>query len=178
MSATSSSAEHCETCGQAIPDWSPAGNCPACLFGDKPKISVEDTATGDVGPVRERVGDWELHEKIGEGAFGVVYAAEQSHPVRRSAALKILRPGISSKEVLARFKAESQALALMDHAEIVTIYEAGTTDDGRPFFAMEFVPGDPVTRFAAGLPISQKLEVFDRVCAVVEHAHRRGNYSS
>lgn len=161
----------CDVCGKSIPVWAPAGNCPACLM--ETALGVRKAVKTET-PAKEKVGDWELHERIGEGAFGVVFAAEQTQPVRRSAAVKILRPGMASKEVLARFEAESQALALMNHPDIVTIYDAGTTDDGRPFFAMELVPGDPATRFAAGLPISEKLELFDRICAVVEHAHQRG----
>ncbi len=162
----------CPVCKKAIPAWAPSGNCPACLFGND---ETEAENTEEPQPSRrEKVGDWELHERIGEGAFGVVFAAEQTRPVRRAAALKILRPGMATKEVLARFEAESQALALLNHPDIVTIYDAGTTDDGRPFFAMEFVPGVTITKFAAGLSIPQKLTLFDRICAVVEHAHQRG----
>lgn len=163
--------ETCDQCGKAIPAWAPGGNCPTCLLGTKPAGSGNrETAAS----MRERIGDWELIDRIGEGAFGVVYSAEQLRPVKRSAAIKILRPGMASKEVLARFQAESQALALMNHPDIVTIYGADATEDGRPYLVMELVPGVPITEYAKGLPVSQKLVLFDRVCAVVEHAHRHG----
>lgn len=162
----------CPDCGMPIPPWSPAGNCPACLFDDGK--ATKELQVKPPAETNERIGDWELQERIGEGAFGVVFAAEQTKPVRRAAALKILRPGMASKEILARFEAESQALALMNHPDVVTIYDAGVTDDGRPYIAMEMVPGVPVTDYAAKLSIPEKLELFDRVCAVVEHAHSRG----
>ena len=162
----------CADCGKPIPSWAPSGNCPACLMG-RGKVSSSPSLESQISQ-RERVGDWELGDKIGEGAFGIVFSVEQTKPVRRSAALKILRPGMASKEVIARFDAESQALALMNHPDVVTIYDAGITEDGRPYFAMELVPGLPVTQFAAGLSIAQKLDLFDRICAVVEHAHGRG----
>lgn len=171
MSTADPDSEVCGQCGQQIPPWAPAGNCPSCLLGSGKK---ERQVEKDESSARERIGEWELGERIGEGAFGVVYAAAQARPVRRSAAIKILRPGMSSKEVLARFEAESQALALMNHPDIVTIYDADTTDDGRPYLVMELVPGVPATEYAAGLPISQRLILFDRICAVVEHAHRHG----
>ncbi len=171
MAPAPSSTDHlCDHCGKPIPAWAPGGNCPGCLFKKNEIPSAGISETGK----REKIGDWELEEKIGEGAFGIVFAADQTHPVKRSAALKILRPGMGSKEVLARFEAESQALALLNHPDIVTIYDAGSTDDGRPFFAMEFVPGVPVTQFAGDSTINEKLSLFDRICAVVEHAHRRG----
>ena len=137
--------ETCDQCGKAIPTWAPGGNCPTCLLGTKPAGSGNrETAAS----MRERIGDWELIDRIGEGAFGVVYSAEQLRPVKRSAAIKILRPGMASKEVLARFQAESQALALMNHPDIVTIYGADATEDGRPYLVMELVPGVPITEYA------------------------------
>ncbi len=168
------SGQVCGVCGNEIPLWAPSGNCPACLFRGR-ESGERQGRDGSVAEVpRERIGAWELQEKIGAGAFGVVFAAEQTRPVQRAAAIKILRPGMASKEVLARFEAESQALAILNHPDIVTIYDAGTTEDGRPYFAMEFVPGVPVTEFASGLSVSARLGLFDRICAVVEHAHRRG----
>ena len=162
----------CALCGRPIPTWAPAGNCPACLLSGANGTGQEPQPRKF--PAREKVGDWTLIERIGEGAFGVVYSAEQTRPVRRSGAVKILRPGMASGEVLARFEAESQALALMNHPDVVTIYDANTGEDGRPWFAMELVPGHPITEFATGLSLGEKLTLFDRVCAVVEHAHRHG----
>ncbi len=162
----------CDSCGEEIPSWAPAGNCPKCLLGSGPTPTPGEPR--ETGAVSETIGAWEVRECIGEGAFGVVFAAKQRKPVERTAALKILRPGVGSKEILARFKAESQALALMNHPDVVTVYDAGTTDDGRPYFAMEMVPGVPITEFAMDLSLGEKLGLFDRVCAVVEHAHSRG----
>jgi len=160
--------KRCSTCGEGIPSWAIAGNCPKCMMGGSSKNSKELPTTN------EQIGKWELKEKIGEGSFGVVFAVEQKTPVHRQAAMKILRPAMSSKETLARFEVERQALAHMDHADVVTIFDAGTTDDGRPYYVMEYVDGEPVTSFALRLSLEEKLKLFDRICGVVEHAHLRG----
>jgi hypothetical protein len=98
----------------------------------------------------ERIGRYKLLQKIGEGGCGVVYMAEQEEPVRRRVALKVIKLGMDTKQVVARFEAERQALALMDHQNIAKVLDAGATDKGRPFFVMELVKGIPVTRYAAG----------------------------
>src|SRR5262245_19829270 len=102
-------------------------------------------------PVRERPGDaigsYKLLEQIGEGGFGVVFRAEQTQPVRRQVAVKVLKPGMDTRQVVARFEAERQALALMDHPHIAQIHDGGTTADGRPFFVMELVRGIPITDY-------------------------------
>src|SRR5262245_41755891 len=95
----------------------------------------------------DRVGPYKLLELIGEGGMGEVWAAEQAEPVRRRVAMKLIKPGMDSRQVLARFEAERQALALMDHPNIARVLDAGTTPDGRPFFAMELVKGVPLTKF-------------------------------
>lgn len=163
----------CDQCGKEIPPWAPAGNCPSCLLGGN-SSPAGPAPEAEVDSAKEKIGDWTLLERIGEGAFGVVFAARQNRPVERTAAVKILRPGMASKEMLARFQAESQALAMMNHPDVVTIYDADTSEDGRPWFAMEYVPGKPITEFAENLSLGEKLTLFDRVCAVVEHAHRHG----
>jgi serine/threonine protein kinase/tetratricopeptide (TPR) repeat protein len=122
------------------------------------------------------VGPYKLLEQIGEGGFGVVFLADQMQPVRRRVALKVLKPGMDSKQVLARFEAERQALALMDHPNIARVFDAGTTADGRPFFAMELVEGVPITRHCDEhrLTPRQRLELFLPVCQAVQHAHQKG----
>src|SRR5262245_54486634 len=109
------------------------------------------TADQEMGPTLDgpsaRIGPYKLLQKIGEGGMGVVYLAEQEHPVRRRVALKIIKPGMDSRQVIARFEAERQALALMDHTHIATAHDAGATDAGRPYFVMELVPGVPITRY-------------------------------
>ncbi|MEM9016836.1 MAG: serine/threonine-protein kinase, partial [Verrucomicrobiota bacterium] len=164
----------CAQCDKVIPPWAPAGNCPLCLLDGKTEPLTEVIEAEDRSAPREKIGDWELGEKIGEGAFGVVFLASQTRPVRRTAALKILRPGMASKEILARFQAESQALVMLSHPDVVSVYDAGATDDGRPYFAMEYVPGVSFTEFTRDFGLGEKLFLFDRVCTVVEHAHRRG----
>jgi serine/threonine protein kinase/tetratricopeptide (TPR) repeat protein len=124
----------------------------------------------------EIVGPYRLIARIGEGAFGVVYLAEQREPVRRRVALKILKLGMDSKEVIARFEAERQALALMDHPNVAMVHDAGTSVRGRPYFAMEHVPGVPITEFCDDqkLGVPDRVELFLQVCAAVQHAHQKG----
>ncbi len=135
----------------------------------------------DVSPVvPERlgtmIGPYKLLERIGEGGFGSVFLAEQTHPVRRTVALKIVKPGMDSRQVVARFEAERQALALMDHPNIAKVLDAGTTDSGRPYFVMELVKGVPITTFCdeRRLPPRERLALFVDVCHAVQHAHQKG----
>jgi serine/threonine protein kinase len=131
-------------------------------------------------PVRERpgtvIGPYKLLEPIGEGGFGVVFLAEQQHPVRRKVALKVLKPGMDTKQVVARFEAERQALALMDHPNIARVFDGGVTDTGRPFFVMELVKGVPITTYCdeRRLTPRQRLDLFVPVCQAVQHAHQKG----
>ncbi|HKB01565.1 MAG TPA: protein kinase, partial [Gemmataceae bacterium] len=131
-------------------------------------------------PVRERpgtiIGPYKLLETIGEGGFGVVYMAEQQEPVRRKVALKVLKPGMETAHVVARFEAERQALALMDHPNIAKVHGAGTTPDGRPYFVMELVRGVPITNYCDDHRRTprQRLELFIGVCQAVQHAHQKG----
>src|SRR5262249_38196207 len=122
------------------------------------------------------IGPYKLLEQIGEGGFGVVYMAEQQQPVRRKVALKLLKPGMDSKQVSARFEAERQALALMDHLHIAKSLDAGQTASGRPYFVMELVKGVPITDFCdqASRPVRARLELFVAVCRAVQHAHQKG----
>jgi serine/threonine protein kinase/WD40 repeat protein/Tfp pilus assembly protein PilF len=131
-------------------------------------------------PIQERpgttVGPYKLLEQIGEGGFGLVFMAEQQHPVRRKVAVKVLKPGMDSRQVIARFEAERQALALMDHPNIAKVLEAGETDSGHPFFAMELVRGVPMTDYCDknNLSTRERLELFLTVCQAVQHAHQKG----
>jgi serine/threonine protein kinase len=121
-------------------------------------------------------GRYRLLELIGEGGMGSVWVAEQSQPVRRKVAIKLIKPGMDSRQVLARFEAERQALALMDHPSIAKVYDGGVTDEGRPYFAMEYVKGIPITEYCdqAKLSIRDRVQLFVPVCQAVQHAHQKG----
>jgi len=122
------------------------------------------------------IGRYKLIEEIGHGGFGVVWRAEQLEPVRRQVALKVIKLGMDTKQVVARFEAERQALALMDHPHIAKVLDGGVTPSGRPFFVMELVQGVPITEFCdrAGLDTRSRLELFAEVCHAVQHAHQKG----
>ncbi len=126
--------------------------------------------------VGSTIGPYKLLQVIGKGGFGVVYMAEQSQPVERKVALKIIKPGMDSSEVIARFEAERQALAMMDHPNIARVLDAGQTENGRPYFAMELVRGVPITEYADKnqLAARARLELFVTVCRAVQHAHHKG----
>jgi tetratricopeptide (TPR) repeat protein len=122
------------------------------------------------------IGPYKLLQQIGEGGMGTVFMAEQTAPVQRKVALKIIKPGMDSRQVIARFEAERQALALMEHPHIAKVFDAGTTGAGRPFFVMELVKGVPITRYCDGhrLTPKERLELFVPVCQAVQHAHLKG----
>jgi serine/threonine protein kinase len=122
------------------------------------------------------LGPYKLLEPIGEGGFGLVYMAEQQHPVRRKVALKVLKPGMDTRQVIARFEAERQALALMDHPNIAKVLEAGETPAGRPYFVMELVRGVSVIDYCDRhrLTTRQRLEIFVSICQAIQHAHLKG----
>src|SRR5690242_6444945 len=124
----------------------------------------------------DTIGRYKLRQKIGEGGCGVVYMAEQETPVRRKVALKIIKLGMDTRQVVARFEAERQALALMEHPHIARVFDAGATGTGRPFFVMELVAGTPITRFfdARTLGVRPRLSLFADVCRAVQHAHQKG----
>jgi WD40 repeat protein len=124
----------------------------------------------------DSIGRYTLVRPIGEGGCGIVYLAEQTEPVRRQVALKIIKLGMDTRQVIARFEAERQALALMDHPDIARVFDAGTTPTGRPYFVMEYVDGVPITKFcdAHSLSVPARLELFVRVCLALQHAHQKG----
>jgi serine/threonine protein kinase/formylglycine-generating enzyme required for sulfatase activity/dienelactone hydrolase len=119
---------------------------------------------------------YKLLEEIGEGGMGTVWVAEQTQPVRRKVALKLIKPGMDSKSVLARFEAERQALAMMDHPNIAKVLDGGLTETGRPYFVMEYVKGVPITEYcdATRLSVPERLDLFVQVCRAVQHAHQKG----
>jgi len=139
---------------------------------DLPTASFADGAGGPVG----QIGPYRLLSVLGEGGFAVVYLAEQEKPVRRRVALKIIKPGMDSKQVIARFEAERQALALLDHANIAQVFNAGATEAGRPYFVMECIKGVSLTEHCdrEKLSIEERLELFLQVCDAVQHAHQKG----
>src|SRR5436190_1096701 len=147
---------------------------------DRSTPSPDAESTLVVPSVTEKAGDkigrYKLREKIGEGGWGAVYVAEQEEPVRRQVALKVIKPGMDSCQVIARFEAERQALALMDHPHIARVLDAGTTEAGRPYFVMELVKGVPITHYCdeQRLTPQERLGLFVPVCRAVQHAHQKG----
>ncbi|MCP4783031.1 MAG: protein kinase [Fuerstiella sp.] len=147
-------------------------------FLESPVVAI--AATAEMPPIADasgtEIGPYKLREQIGEGGMGVVYVAEQEEPVCRQVALKIIKPGMDTKQVIARFEAERQALALMNHPNIAKVLDAGTTEEGRPYFVMELVRGIPITKYCDKnkLDTKQRLDLFMTVCRAVQHAHQKG----
>jgi WD40 repeat protein/serine/threonine protein kinase len=146
-------------------------------FLEVPAVAVQAT-TDQQPPERPgaQIGPYKLLQQIGEGGMGVVYMAEQHEPVKRRVALKIIKPGMDTRQVIARFEAERQALALMDHVNIARVLDAGTTESGRPYFVMELVNGVPITQYCDENRFTprQRLELFVPVCQAIQHAHQKG----
>jgi non-specific serine/threonine protein kinase/serine/threonine-protein kinase len=124
----------------------------------------------------DRIGPYEILDLLGEGGMGVVYRAQQKHPVRRRVAIKVIKPGMDTKQVVARFESERQALAVMDHPGIATVYDGGVTEAGRPYFAMELVKGVPITEYADThrLTTAERIQLIIDACSAVQHAHQKG----
>jgi len=140
---------------------------------DEPDATIDQPITEKAGM---EIGPYKLLQQIGEGGFGVVYMAEQSEPVERRVALKIIKPGMDTRQVIARFEAERQALAMMDHPNISKVLDAGTTESGRPYFVMELVKGIPITKYCdqQHLTPKERLDLFIPICQAVQHAHQKG----
>jgi len=143
------------------------------------EVSPHDAAAGAPAPIERPgtfIGPYKLMEQLGEGGMGVVYVAEQQVPVRRKVALKVIKPGMDTRQVIARFEAERQALAMMDHPNIAKVFDGGVTDSGRPYFVMELVRGLPITEYCdqEQLSIRERLDLFVLVCRAVQHAHQKG----
>ncbi|HXJ59359.1 MAG TPA: serine/threonine-protein kinase, partial [Verrucomicrobiae bacterium] len=146
---------------------------PTILAGASGSTAGDETIAEKAG---QRIGRYKLLEPIGEGGFGVVWMAEQEEPVRRRVALKIIKLGMDTRSVIARFEAERQALALMDHPHIAKVFDGGATDSGRPYFVMELVKGVPITKYCEEVRLSTRarLELIVQVCRAVQHAHQKG----
>ena len=178
----------CDRCGAALVGLSAPGLCPACLMALAGNQAIGDELDSVSGPdrptaprfarAREQpsyIGPYRILEKIGEGGMGVVYRAEQRHPIHRLVAIKVVKVGMDTHDVVARFEAERQALALMSHLNVAKVFEAGATEDGRPYFVMEFVRGEPITNYCDQhkLPIGPRLKLFVQACEAVQHAHQK-----
>ncbi len=152
----------------------------AAKFMASPTAGSPPAALTLATPLREgpgtRIGPYKILQAIGEGGFGAVFMAEQERPVSRKVALKIIKLGMDTRQVVARFEQERQALAMMDHPNIARVLDAGATDTGRPFFVMELVKGDPIVEYCDkhNLSIKDRLDLFAQVCNAVQHAHTKG----
>ncbi|MBL9138686.1 MAG: protein kinase [Verrucomicrobiales bacterium] len=169
--------------GALAPDVSSDPLVPAGSLGEAGNVHAEfpwESVDGSAGTLTvksfDRIGNYRLLQQIGEGGFGIVYMAEQREPVRRRVAIKIVKLGMDTKAVVARFEAERQALALMDHPHIAKVLDAGATEAGRPYFVMELVRGIPITEYCdrEKLPARQRLELLVQVAHAVQHAHQKG----
>src|SRR6516164_1573155 len=154
------------------------GNCPVCLMAlakEPAEVTTRLTMPGEQS-LGTMIGRYKLLEKVGEGGFGVVYVAEQREPVKRRVALKIIKLGMDTRQVIARFEAERQALALMDHPNIAKVLDAGATGTGRPYFVMELVRGIKITDYCEQNQLStrERLDLFISVCQAIQHAHQKG----
>ncbi|MDH4238611.1 MAG: protein kinase [Phycisphaerae bacterium] len=143
--------------------------------GDEDFTPTASFGSGMMG-IGEQIGRYKLLRILGEGGFGIVYLAEQQRPMKRQVALKIIKPGMDSAQVIRRFEAERQALALLDHPNVAHVYDAGTTQFGRPYFVMEYVKGVPITEHCdrRKLTIEERLKLFVKVCEAIQHAHQKG----
>ena len=173
----------CPSCGASMEAGPLGGTCPACLLGSAidtvsipEDLAPEGGAENPLLPADDRFGSYELIRVIGQGGMGVVYLARQTQPITREVALKVIKAGIDSKEILARFDLERQALALMDHPNIARVYDAGSSAKGRPYVAMEYVHGIPITEYCDRylLDFAGRLGLFQQVCRAVQHAHQKG----
>ena len=156
------------------------GHCVRCLLQlalapDEPPASLSEDTPNFEQP-GEKVGRYKLLQQIGEGGCGVVYMAEQEEPVRRYVAIKVIKLGMDTKNVIARFEAEQQAMALMDHRNIAKVLDAGVAASGRPYFVMELVRGIKITEFCdqKNLSTRERLDLFVQVCNAIQHAHQKG----
>src|SRR6266849_5326232 len=173
---------NCPQCGAELGFDDPAGLCPKCLIqGVLGSSGTDEFRTETVGPATavardEDFGRYRVLSPLGEGGMGAVYLAEQLEPIRRRVALKVVKLGMDTAQVLARFNNERQALAMMDHPNIAQIFDAGATSKGRPYFVMEYIEGVPITQYCDGkrTTTNERLALFLAVCRAVQHAHQKG----
>ncbi|HEX6203112.1 MAG TPA: serine/threonine-protein kinase [Thermoanaerobaculia bacterium] len=171
----------CPQCGGPLAADAPAGQCPQCLLllgigEDTAGVDETMSALAGAGGEPEWIGPYRLLDKIGEGGMGVVYLAEQEKPIRRRVAVKVVKLGMDTAQVIARFESERQALALMSHPNVARVYDAGATPNGRPYFVMEYVAGLPITDYCDQhrLSIHERLRLFVEACEAIQHAHQKG----
>jgi serine/threonine protein kinase len=159
------------------------GLCPQCLLkiglgatGAGPEAASPTTRDSPTDQAPEVIGPYKILDKLGEGGMGVVFLAEQTEPVRRKVALKLIKLGMDSQQVIARFESERQALALMNHPNVAKVFDAGVTDRGRSYFVMEYVPGIAITEYCdlRCLSLRDRLELFTQICDAIHHAHQKG----
>jgi eukaryotic-like serine/threonine-protein kinase len=174
---------NCPQCGEELGFGDPAGLCPKCLIQGAfdSSVGAHKFRTQTIDATRAPTGDddfgrYHILRPLGEGGMGTVYLAEQREPIRRCVALKVIKLGMDTSQVLARFGNERQALAMMDHPNIARIFDAGATPKGRPYFVMEYIEGVPITQYCDGkrMTIGRRLELFLAVCRAVQHAHHKG----
>src|SRR5215469_8319072 len=171
----------CPQCGAELDSDDPAGLCAQCLIQGALDSSIDaDSSAAQAidaaAAADDDFGRYRILRPLGEGGMGTVYLAEQREPIRRYVALKVVKLGMDTGKVLARFANERQALAMMDHPNIARIFDAGATLKGRPYFVMEYIEGAPITQYCDDrrMTIGQRLEVFLAVCRAVQHAHQKG----
>jgi WD40 repeat protein/serine/threonine protein kinase len=166
-------APKCPRCGSALTSDAFEGLCPSCMVQVMREVPTIPTLAEKPG---EQISHYKLLQQIGEGGCGVVYMAEQTEPMRRRVALKVIKPGMDTIQVIGRFDAERQVLALMDHPNIAKVFDAGATDSGRPYFVMELVRGIKITDWCNQKQLSTtgRLDLFILVCQAVQHAHQKG----
>src|SRR5579871_2346587 len=173
----------CPQCGAELQAGDPAGLCPQCLIQGAfdTSLSAGESGTQTIDTAGATGGDddfgrYQILRPLGEGGMGTVYLAEQREPIRRTVALKVVKLGMDTGQVLARFANERQALAMMDHPNIARIFDAGATPKGRPYFVMEYIEGVPITQYCDRnrIAIGQRLKLFLAVCRGVQHAHQKG----
>ena len=154
----------------------PGGEGPGASISALSSASAADSLQGRVWQAKELIGPYQLLQPIGQGGMGEVWLAEQKQPVRRRVALKLIKAGMDTGEVVARFQSERQALALMDHPSIAKVFDAGSTPQGRPYFVMEYITGIPITEYCDKhrMTLRERLELFVHVCEGVQHAHQKG----
>src|SRR5271169_6644120 len=173
----------CPQCGAELDSGGLAGLCPKCLiqgaFESSMGVDESGATTVDIPNVAaadDDFGRYHILRPLGEGGMGAVYLAEQREPIRRYVALKVVKLGMDTNQVLARFANERQALAVMDHPNIARILDAGATSRGRPYFVMEYIEGLPITQYCDGkrMTVGDRLDLFLAVCRAVQHAHQKG----
>jgi serine/threonine protein kinase/formylglycine-generating enzyme required for sulfatase activity len=170
----------CPQCGTVLPGGTSEGQCPRCILQFVAAPEADDGAPRELTDALESpdavIGAYKLIEKIGEGGMAAVYLAEQERPLRRQVALKIIKLGMDTRQFVARFSAERQALAIMDHPNVARVFDAGATETGRPYFVMELVHGIPMTEYCDRhkLGMHERLDLFISLCQAIQHAHDKG----